>query len=561
MPTPFPSIPLDILSAEGQDANPAVQLFGRRFFADQTVPELLIELLLVAASPKRIGNTSLPVDRTIPGLDSLCDWPEGQPLRYSPRARLNLKLFAFMGASKLASRHSSHREHYISLLAELQSPERLRPPEGVSPREVVQTLENLFLGFQAIGGRRTWCAQAFTPICPEVLAGDTIWNETEARRRGVTTWAEVAEKMPQFFTVGRHRFVARGGEVLYLQLCNALRQSPEQIRGWCEEADIGFGEDERSPERVRDALEVGLRRVLTGQCPEGVGALARFIDQVIEPETSQQTDCDDGGQPRFSDCGWCPSEGWPEGWLFALELVHVCAAAVDPIERLELMQTACALQLLRSLCAQSARYVEWAAEVREYAGPLGFVWALSDASGDSTPAKRISQRCVSRLQRLIREALRHPEIEEAVARRKYAVEANGKQANDLYPEADTRYGHKLFLSVAKRLGLIVPRQGPGARFVLNEHLLRYLVLSLLPPGKRVTYEGFKDLMFAHYGLAVDDRRLGASSAWCGRTCLLTLGGEAEAWFMSMLEAAGFLVRLSDADSLVQNPFVEAERQA
>ena len=37
-------------------------------------------------------------------------------LFYQPKLRLNLKLFAFLGSSKLNTRHSSHRQHYKQLL-------------------------------------------------------------------------------------------------------------------------------------------------------------------------------------------------------------------------------------------------------------------------------------------------------------------------------------------------------------------------------------------------------------------------------------------------------------
>jgi len=54
MPDPFPPIQLVNDREHGEDCNPAIQLFGRRFFADQTIAELLVEFLLVAANPKRI---------------------------------------------------------------------------------------------------------------------------------------------------------------------------------------------------------------------------------------------------------------------------------------------------------------------------------------------------------------------------------------------------------------------------------------------------------------------------------------------------------------------------
>ena len=57
MPDQFPPIGL---KTDSHDRNPAIRLFGRRLFVDQSVPELLLEFLLVAASPKRVGPQERP---------------------------------------------------------------------------------------------------------------------------------------------------------------------------------------------------------------------------------------------------------------------------------------------------------------------------------------------------------------------------------------------------------------------------------------------------------------------------------------------------------------------
>ena len=53
-PKPFPQITLEHVGT-GADANPGVQLFGRRFFIDQTILEYLAEFLLVANAKKQIN--------------------------------------------------------------------------------------------------------------------------------------------------------------------------------------------------------------------------------------------------------------------------------------------------------------------------------------------------------------------------------------------------------------------------------------------------------------------------------------------------------------------------
>ncbi len=70
----------------------------------------------------------------------------------------------------------------------------------------------------------------------------------------------------------------------------------------------------------------------------------------------------------------------------------------------------------------------------------------------------------------------------------------------------------------------------------------------------MTYDTFKSLLFLHFGIAVDDDRIGGACEWAGTRRLSTLGGNTDEWLVSMLNAAGMLIRLSDSCSLVTNPF-------
>lgn len=552
----FPPIRREMLKLGGEDRNPAVQLLGRRFFVDQTVPELLVELLLVSTSAKRVGDTEFPDTVILPDMRLLRNWPRECPLEYAAKARVNLKLFSFLGASKLETRHKTHRQHYRDLLCALTRHDKLSISGVTTKHEVLKTLENLFLGFQGVGGNRTWCAQAFVPFCRSVLGAETLWNDTEAAKAHVNTWDEVVERFAHFFSLGRHRFLARGGELLYLQICNALRHETSVVESWCKGAGLGFVDRECHTDQLHKALGGTLASILDA-CPSTIGKLADFIDEGVEADTAKCTDEQDGSR-RYTPCGWCPEESWHEGLLFAVELMRVSEATVDPLEKIEMLETACAMQVLRSLCAQSARCSVARSDGGASAGLFGYVWAMSDPEGRDGILKQVSRRSVNAIERLIHGAIRHPDILAMVKAQKEADERQGKLWRDPYGEADSRYGHKLFVTLAKRIGLMVPKRGAGARFVLNERLLRFLVLGLVRPGERMTYETFKSMLFAHYGIAVDDRQLSKACACCGTSRLSTFGGAADAWLMEMLDASGMLLRLSDSCSLVCNPFGKGE---
>lgn len=529
------SFPAGLVQHSNPD-NPAIQLFGNRLISEQSPTELLTELLLLTASAKRVADDGDEFVTPLPAAEVLTGWPEYADLRYAPKARLNLKLFSFMGASRLDSRHETHRQHYKELLNRLQA--HTRVVESGTEDDVLRTLENLFLGFQGAGSGRTWCAQSFLPVCPGFLAGETIWSETAARQSSPDSWPHVMDRLHTYFTMNRHRFLARGGEILYLQVCNALRQTPEVISAWAEETEVGLDLRERDPAWLHSELQRELAGLME-HCPQTVTDIVEFIDSGVEPDTARATDRPEG-ETRFVDAGWCPAESWPEGYLFAVDLLRLCQADLDVIQRLRLLETACAMQVLRSLGAQSARFCP---PERTASWP-GYRLAVSAPEEKRLAIKRISQHTVRAMEKLVYRAIRCDAVEPPDSE---------NQRDRILREADTRYAGKLVIGTAKRIGLLVPRRGAGARFTLNEQLLRFLAVTTVPVGGRLTYDSFKELVEARHGLVFDGPGFARASAWADGVEDVHLGDHCDAWLQQMLEAAGLLVHLSDSCALVVNP--------
>ena len=522
-----------------REDNPAIQLFGKRLFNDQSSTEFLIELLLVTTSSKRIGDAGDPFITPLPSANMLKDWPLTDELRYAPKARLNLKLFAFMGASRLDSRHETHRQHYKDVLQKLR--DSIRVAEAGSENDVLRTLENLFLGFQGPGVGRTWCAQSFIPVCKGLLAGETIWNETAARRTPPQNWDNVLEDQQTYLTMNKHRFLARGGEVLYLQLCNALRQPSEAVRRWNNESGVQLEPKEQDPAWLHQQLQNELA-ALHDHCPQTVTDIAEFLDSGVESETAVATDTD-GGEPRYVTAGYCPADSWKEGYLFAVDLLRLCQADLDVIERLQLLEMACAMQVLRNLATQSARHCP-----SEHGTTWpGYRLAISAPNEDSPALKRLSRHTAKVVEKLIYRAIRCEDVH---------LPPDEALREKLLKEADRRYGGKLFVGMAKRIGLLVPRRGAGVRFTLNAQLLRLLVVTTVPIGGRLTYDRFKELLEARHGLVFDIDGFKRASAWVDGSGWILGDHGIDYWLQEMLEAAGLLIHLSDSCALVVNPVTQ-----
>jgi hypothetical protein len=544
LPEPFPRLRMG-----KDDRNPAIRLFGRRFILEQGPLELLAEFLALVCCSKRIPEGDV-INAPLPSLGVLASWPDGAPLQYRPPVKLNLKLFSFLGVSRLDMRHSSHRQHYEELVGRLAAMIRINDN---STREVVEWFEELMQGFQGSGSDRVWCAQTFFPVVPAFLTKETIWKASVAKKNNVDDWDSVIERFGDYFEASRV-FLARGGEVLYLQVFNSLTTDPRQVGEFVDQLRDLDDSCVLPQESDPISLHATLLQSLGDLSGERLAALNRFADEIegLDQYTARAATRDQDSD-TWLNSGWCPRESWKEGYLFAIELSRVLAAPLDPIERLETLLVGCALQVLRSLCAQSVRYVE----MDPAEGPWGYAWVMTPPEGASAPLRMASQRNLQVVQSMIYQALRADALGENAKLdwNEYGSPESALKAR--YNEADRKYGHKLLLSLGKKLGLIAPKRGRGARFVMTDEVLRYLVLALLRPGERCTYDTFLRRLHLHYGMAIEEEYLDGAARWSGLAANRTIQPGKGSWLAAMLRAGGFLTELSDACAVVRNPY-EAE---
>lgn len=509
--------PNDIRNVNSQeDKNPAIQLFGRRFTIEQQIMELLSEFLLVLCSKKLIGEHI--EDGYFPTYERLSHWPKYRSaLKYASKAKINLKLFAFLGSSRLETRHKTHRDHFQELWNKLTT--KINTDSSKKKEDTLQLLSNLFLGFWGTGAQRTWCAQTFLPFAKGVLAGETIWNETIAKKNKLNFWDDILTEYNHFFSSDKHRFLARGGELLYLQLCNALRQDATKVETWLRETGRwdNLRKKEKTPEDLLSALSLAFEAFFI-RTPAVLNTLADFIDTGVENATAEASDGEES--ERWISCGWCPEESWHESYLFAIELLRLLEANIDLLEMVEQLQMACSLQLLRNLAAQSYRYT-----LDNGSDGLNYHLILSNPKEGNRGNRDASICSTVEISRTIHDAIRISEIKNTI---------NPADEDKVYREADDRYGFKLYRKIGKSIDLIVPKTGSGMRFVISTKLLRHLVLTLVP-GERIMLDTFLQQMKSHHGFV--------------------LAGDSTT-LENMLEIGGMLVKLSDSCSLVKNPFFE-----
>lgn len=521
----FPDLPHQSI-----DDNPAIQLFGRRFYKDQTEIEYLVEFLLVFLSPKYITDANKKIGSGFPETKDVLNWPTKTTLKYIPEERLSLKLFSFLSSSKLETRHNCHRDRFKHIVDTLK--ERIESGHNTSKEQVVELLEQLLGGFVGVAANRTWCTQVFLPVSEGLIAGETIWKRVQGNNNPNTSWEEALEG--KLFSFSNHAFMARGGEILYLQLCNLMR--------FFDSIELNDLEDRSGFERGsgKEAL-LAIDRELNAlfQKTSPITQIVKWIEDAdpITPSLIRQ------GRTE-AVCGWCPEESWQETYLFAHECANICRATLDPLEKIEMLTFCCVFQVLRSTCAQSVRCnTDITDELRMLGGINGFTWLLTPARLTDESYKETAKHNLVRMREVIYGALKSPDI--------HAPQMAGSK--NLDKDAD-KNSQELFLHLGKRIGLIAPRTGPGARFVLSDKVLRYLVLALIPPGAKMTLASFTDRMFNHYGMAVSGAALKKAVQWSYPRQELHFSELQKKWLEDSLLTAGFLIPLSDAVSQVHNPF-------
>lgn len=513
------------------DNNPAFQLFGQRLFIDQTVSEFLIEFLLVAFSPKKIGTNPI-VDNVFPDIELIKKW-DTEILSYAPKARLNLKLFSFLGASSLERRHIAHRTHYKFIVSELHN--RITSIDGIDKSEVIKTINDLLLGFLYVGQGRTFSAQSFLPITKSFLAGESIWKLSQARNKPLN-WQDLFEGT-DYFVRNKHAFLARGGEVIYLQICNALRKEPDEIKKWDKEFGFGFNGEELNPTELHKDLS-NLLLGFINHCPQTLDELAEFIDTKIDVDTNLKTDYIGDNELKFFKTEFCNSESWQEGYLFAVELCRILKSNLGIIDKVQVLETAFAFQVIRTLLWSSAR-----TNSSNKNNFPGYFMVVSAPNDNQSIMKRLSQQSVKEVEKTIYQALRNEEV--------IVLPTDSIQKSKELKRSDQKHGGKLFLKISKQIGLIVPPKGQGARFVINDQILRYLVLSLIPSGERLTYSSFLGLIERRYGIIINAKGvMRVNNVYSGQETYVA--SEVDDWFKAALDAAGFLIHLSDSFALVHN---------
>ena len=446
-------------------------------------------------------------------------------------------------------------------------------------RECLSLARSLLRAFSAVEEARSWYAKSLFPAHHNLLFWEALRKRaTKYRSRAVSPDApprlldaEIAFDIRNFF--------ARGGELYYLMLSAGTEGNPDR--------------------RQRIA---GRLRELLNDHNQALGRLAEIIDQTWRQQVGNVSDSN-GGQDKKGRLGWIPDPSCPFYTLVAEDVDTFLQARLDPLETLDLLahligfhvtlyiyhrahpestparhadgscQETCRPSLLVDGLAgadggvirresatlfrkQEARILQ---KARAYVEQQVIAWAVDAADGDLARYLDAEAQAYFHLSSLSKRARNTFErrvnglVEQhagGALNRDGFVAAYAEALADLL----MRDFRKNFLGVhrklAKAVGLVAPRKGPSARFVLGDNLLKAIALANLSPGSEMTYDDFLARLYERYGLIVGPVEARASGLLERQRIDTEYYNRNRAALLERMKHAGLAVEYSDATAVV-----------
>lgn len=485
-------------------------LFGHRFRTNQTPVEYLIEFLQVMLAQKTNISTCDPRNSEgmyFPYISEDFD----EQISFIPHVGISLKRVIFFNHSKPEGKAVVDKDAYQDCLKVLQN--HIDSDDTQGRRQLITIIQDLFYGFNATPQNRSWFDKNMLPICPEVILPEGMGVRTDRNKLKFTD-PDDKDKIDSNFAYDKYTYMCRGGEVYYLHLLNGINQSPESIR---------------------ESITKHFTKLIEKSFPQ-FSQLSQFIVKAWEDHMGTKA-----RQPE-KKLAWIPSGYSCRSKKTAKEISTLLQCDIHPFEKMKVLSDGIILQLMRAMYEQASNNIDYKCDL----------WIVDLCKND--PEMRI----ISSSGFSANEDGMHEYIVEGFENIKDKVDifkpkdTSGKK--DISDAAEVSY--KLCRKLGKQLGFIIPVTGSYMRFTLNERILKFMVLSLIEPKKKVEFDQFLEMLDTHFGIVIDRETYCEHVKKCHLPPLAdysVLDRNKQAMLV-LLKNCGFLRNLSDATSIVENPF-------
>ena len=500
--------PQGALMPDAKDCSIQSLLFGHRIKPQQTRYEYLSEFLQIVMSKKRIvDDDSQFTDEMFIINDKVND----HMIEYTPVSNMGLKRFIFFDTSRLDTKAAIDDVAYKKCVKILK--DNIECDSNlIDDKDTIFVLQNILYGFSIENAGRSWFNKNLLPVCPEVLFPESLARKAHRENASIDSIST-----DNSFDFNSYTYMARGGEIYYLHLLHALNNA----------------ENEK-----KELLEKQLKRMLSG-IPQ-LREISCYIQKKWEDEMDfYDRDTDKPAVKKTMKA--IPLDYQCRDKFTVSELITFLDNRIQPMEKIDILSYGIVIQIFRMMITIAARGSEAA----------GSVWLIDVCGPDKkehSEVKKLASHCFSLNEESFTKyidrgiAYFYPhEDEEKINKRR-------KSAND-----DTI---KVIRKLGKNMGMIIPMTGPDMRFTLPEEILKFLVMSLIPVGKKVTFDNFLDMLYDHFEIVISPehytRAVSENKApYQSNVTFLQMN---KSDFAQKLKNCGFLRDLSDATSIVENPY-------
>lgn len=500
--------PQGALDPDANDCSIQSLLFGHRIKPQQTRYEYLAEFLQIAMAKKRIvGDDSQPKDEMFIISEKVND----HMIEYTPVSNMGLKRFVFFDNSRLDTKSAIDDEAYKRCVKIMSDNIELDSSQ-IEDKDTIFILQNILYGFSIENAGRSWFNKNLLPVCPEVLFPESLARKTHRERASIDSITTDTS-----FDFNSYTYMARGGEIYYLHLLHALNNA----------------ENEK-----KVLLEKQLKCMLSG-IPQ-----LRDISSFIQKKWEVEMDFDD--QDNYKPTVKKITKAIPLDYQYrdkytVSELTTFLDNRVQPMEKIDLLSYGIVIQIFRMMIATAAKGSETS----------GSVWLIDVCDPDKkehSEVKKLASHCFS-----LNEESFTKYIDKGIAYFYPNDDEDKKNDRRKKAAADTV---RVIRKLGKSMGMIIPMTGPDMRFTLPEEILKFLVMSLIPVGKKVTFDNFLDMLYDHFEIVISPehyaRAVSENKAPIQSNVTFLQVNKSD--FAQKLKSCGFLRDLSDATSIVENPY-------
>lgn len=487
-------------------------LFGKRIKSSQTIPEYLIEFLITVKSKKKIAD-----------VEYLCGFPESDDIndhvvQYQPKAYMGLRRFIFFQNSSVEKRSSVDREAYEKCVEDIKRHITITN-DSIDEDTGVFMLQNFLNSFSVENADRAWFTKAILPISYNVLFPEAL-GERKLRANVKMSDVDNISEVDTKFEFNKYTYMARGGEIYYLHVLHALNSKDNH----------GYAE----------VISNGIDKMLNSM--PNIGKLSDFIEREwLEEEGIDLRDFTISKKMSAIPLVYSLRDNYTVS-----ELANFLSCQIQPMEKIELFSFGIIIQILRMMFLSASKNTNH--------GTGAWIIDVNQKSvRDNSEIKKLAIKGFENYEAIIRQFILDG-IEVY-----YPDKDEGFKEKQIKDAKENSIG--IFRKLGKEIGMIIPIKGPGMRFTISESVIKFMVMSLVPPECKVTFDKFLDLMYDHFGIVIAEQHyLDAVNQQCfdGTPNIAPFLNDNRSDFAQKLKSCGFLRDLSDATAIVENPYTKED---